>query len=71
MLLLDKIDLDMEEKLFNVMQGWQCPICKRVYSPFTHMCLHCGNQETQPTTPSNLGGFVEEQSSDFREQTTI
>lgn len=24
-------------------QGWQCPICKRVYSPFTPMCYHCSN----------------------------
>lgn len=23
-------------------QGWQCPICKRVYSPFTTMCYYCG-----------------------------
>ena len=24
-------------------QGWQCPICKRVYSPTTLMCYYCGN----------------------------
>ena len=24
-------------------QGWQCPICKRVYSPTTQMCYYCGN----------------------------
>lgn len=23
-------------------QGWQCPICKRVYSPSTMMCCYCG-----------------------------
>ena len=23
-------------------QGWQCPICKRVYSPLTPMCWYCG-----------------------------
>jgi len=62
----------MKENLVNVWQGWQCPICKRVYSPYTSMCLYCGgNQQTQPTTPSNLGGFVEEQSSDYRKKTTI
>lgn len=61
----------MEENLFSVMQGWQCPICKRVYSPFTQMCLHCGNQEIRFTTSPNIGGFVREQSSDFRNQTTI
>lgn len=31
-------------------QGWQCPICKRVYSPTTPMCLHCGNYELTTTT---------------------
>jgi len=24
-------------------QGWQCPICKRVYSPTIPMCYYCGN----------------------------
>lgn len=24
-------------------QGWQCPLCKRVYSPYTPMCMYCGN----------------------------
>ena len=61
----------MEENLVSVWQGWQCPICKRVYSPFTQMCLYCGNQETQTTTLPNTGGFVKEQISDFRNQTTI
>ena len=31
-------------------QGWQCPICKRVYSPSTPMCLSCGNTEVRTTT---------------------
>ena len=30
-------------------QGWQCPICMRVYSPTTPMCFTCGgNVSTQP-----------------------
>lgn len=24
-------------------QGWVCPKCGRVYSPYTPMCLYCGN----------------------------
>ena len=28
-------------------QGWQCPICKRVYSPTTPMCYYCGNVEVK------------------------
>lgn len=31
-------------------QGWQCPICGRVYSPTTAMCFYCGNEETTSTT---------------------
>lgn len=31
-------------------QGWQCPICKRVFSPTTPMCLYCGNHEETTTT---------------------
>ena len=58
------------KELFNAMQGWQYPICKRVYSLFVQMCLYCGNQETQTTTFPNTGGFVKESSSDFRDNTT-
>lgn len=32
---------------FGAPQGWQCPICKRVYSPFTPMCYHCGNSPSE------------------------
>ena len=27
-------------------QGWQCPICKRVYSPMTPCCFSCGGERT-------------------------
>lgn len=33
-------------------QGWICPKCGRVYSPFTQMCLYCGPNNTN--TISNL-----------------
>ena len=23
-------------------KGWQCPVCRRVYSPGTSMCMFCG-----------------------------
>ena len=32
-------------------QGWECPKCKRVYSPTTSMCAHCP-QHTQGITSS-------------------
>lgn len=39
--------MDAEETFntsaFGAPQGWQCPICKRVYSPLTPMCYYCGN----------------------------
>ena len=37
-------------------QGWQCPICKRVYSPFTSMCWYCGNgkQTTVTSTGTDI-----------------
>lgn len=34
-------------------QGWICPKCGRVYSPFIQMCLYCKPNNT--TTISNLG----------------
>ena len=33
-----------------VQQGWQCPICKRVYAPGTIMCLYCGNEKESIST---------------------
>lgn len=47
-----------------VQQGWQCPVCRRVYSPSTPMCYTCGNgRETITThytaTPSTLEEFVQ------------
>lgn len=32
-------------------QGWICPKCGRVYSPFTPMCLYC---QGETTITSNL-----------------
>lgn len=33
-----------------VQQGWQCPICKRIYSPLTMMCFYCNNGSTKTST---------------------
>lgn len=30
----------------TVQQGWQCPVCKRVYAPWMAQCLSCGGQRT-------------------------
>lgn len=34
----------------GVQQGWQCPICKRVYSPFTPWCYYCGEEGRTKTS---------------------
>lgn len=31
-------------------QGWICPKCGRVFSPYTPMCLYCNKE-----TPANIG----------------
>ena len=36
-------------------QGWQCPICGRVYSPATAMCFYCGNYKIITTTDVKIG----------------
>ena len=33
-----------------VPQGWQCPVCRRVYSPSTPMCFSCGGERQTVTT---------------------
>lgn len=33
-----------------VMYGWKCPVCGRVYSPFTSMCAYCGNNNMNHIT---------------------
>lgn len=34
----------------GAMQGWQCPLCKRIYGPFIQECLHCNNPHSTLTT---------------------
>ena len=36
-------------------QGWQCPICKRVYSPWESMCRYCGGEINTVNSPSTTG----------------
>lgn len=39
--------------------GWQCPICKRVFSPFTPMCYYCNQKGDEVTnTVSQLYVFT-------------
>lgn len=37
----------MNNYAVSAMQGWQCPICKRVYSPLMPTCLYCHGDEPE------------------------
>lgn len=50
---MENNNLTLFEGIF-AQQGWQCPICKRVYSPTTLMCLYCGNHEETITTTTTI-----------------
>lgn len=34
-------------------QGWQCPVCKKIYAPNIPECLHCNNVEIELKTTEN------------------
>ena len=39
-----------------IQQGWQCPCCRRIYSPTTPMCFTCPQQTTvAPNTVPTTG----------------
>lgn len=42
----------MDEFNYYAQQGWQCPICKRVYSPSTLCCFYCGAESKVTTSTS-------------------
>ena len=35
-------------------QGWQCPVCRRVYSPTTPWCYFCGNETYTTSTTTTV-----------------
>ena len=50
--------MDMNFNTNFAAQGWQCPICKRVYAPFMSMCTHCGIDEITTTTTMTIGDSI-------------
>jgi len=42
-----------------VQQGWQCPVCQRVYSPSTMMCLMCPPKTEVATTSTTYTPFTQ------------
>lgn len=48
---------EWEFPISTAQQGWQCPICGRVYSPITPMCYYCGGEQktiTYTTSTENV-----------------
>ena len=35
---------------YSAPQGWQCPVCKRIYSPSTPSCTYCNSSYIQQVT---------------------
>ena len=48
--------------------GWQCPICRRVYSPTTPMCYYCGNGVVTTTTTTTTNIETPKTEEDFTEK---
>ena len=42
---------DRMRKTFS--EGWECPRCGRVYSPFVMMCLYCGGNKKRRMDDDN------------------
>ena len=50
----DRTYTGLEPFTFTSNQGWQCPCCKKVYSPTTPMCFYCGNQTYKTSTSTTF-----------------
>ena len=48
-----------------VQQGWQCPICKRVYSPTIPMCFYCGSGGNTTMEITNQSGDCKLSTKDY------
>lgn len=47
-------------------QGWQCPICKRIYAPNTPWCYFCGGETTVSTSTN-----IKQSTQDFIRKMTV
>lgn len=55
----------------GVSQGWQCPICGRVYSPMIPMCYYCGGEQktiTYTTSTENVENVEKAKMKSFAKQ---
>ena len=41
----------------GIQQGWQCPLCKRIYAPFVTECFYCprSGEKMMTTTTTDTG----------------
>lgn len=53
-----------------IQQGWQCPVCKRVYSPTTSMCWYCGGDQKVNVSTSTEGIITNDILSDHTNATS-
>ena len=51
-----------------VQKGWQCPVCNRVYSPTTVMCLYCGNPNVKTEGKPEVTSYSDKTSEYFKER---
>lgn len=49
-------------------QGWQCPICKRIYSPTYPWCIFCGNTTTTTATTTTKTIMINTDKTDWLEE---
>lgn len=49
------IPIKTDENLTAHLQGWQCPICGSVYSPFISECPKCVNSLIKVTVSNTTG----------------
>lgn len=47
---------DFTGPYFAASQGWQCPVCKYVYSPMTPGCYHCNRPDNEKFKVSTGAG---------------
>jgi len=52
-------------------QGWQCPVCKRIYAPSVVMCFYCGGEDIKidvNTAEDSVKKFLSDEVRDFAKQ---
>ncbi len=47
----------INEFLIMTPQGWVCPTCGRVYSPYTPMCYYCGGEQKTTVYTTSTGNI--------------